>query len=81
MTRQGLWLVLLLTLGTGCPHTWGREGYVQKTLHKNIVNESSGKGQCLLTEEQWLTLCGDAVDHSGSCPEACPLPKEFEEEW
>jgi len=81
MTRRGLSLVLLLTLGTGCPHTWGREGYVQKMLHRNIINESSGNGPCRLDAEQWMRLCGEAVDHSGSCPDECPLPKEFEDEW
>jgi hypothetical protein len=73
-------LVLLLILGTGCPHTWGREGYVQKMLHRNIINESSGKEPCRLDAEQWVRLCGEEIDHSGSCPEACPLQDELEEE-
>ncbi len=80
MTQRVLMLALLLTVEAGCPHTWGKEGYVQKTLHKNIIKESLSRSSCHLNEEQWLALCGKEFDHSGSCPVACPLPEELEEE-
>jgi succinate dehydrogenase/fumarate reductase-like Fe-S protein len=87
MTGRLLAWMPLLVLGTACPSTWGKEGYVQKTFHKNILRETLDHSACPLTDDQWVLRCGNAVDHSGSCPEKCPLanevPKieESEEEW
>lgn len=87
MTRSLLTVMPLLFLGTACPSTWGKEGYVQKTFHKNILRDALHNSSCPLTDDQWVLRCGTAVDHSGDCPETCPLadavPKieEFEEEW
>lgn len=85
MARRFPALVLLVLFGTACPSTWGKEGYVQKTLHKNIIKEALTHSSCRLTTEEWLLRCGDAVDHSGGCPDGCPLPaaldEQEEEEW
>jgi hypothetical protein len=80
MIRRFMTWALLLFLGTACPSTWGKEGYVQKTLHKNVIQEALGHSSCRLTPEQWLLRCGGAVDHSGGCPDACPLGEELHEE-
>ncbi len=80
MTRRLLSLVLLLVVGTACPHTWGREGYVQRMLHENAVKNALAQSSCPLSEQEWRKACGAAVDHSGTCPKGCPLPKDFEEE-
>ncbi len=58
-----------------------KEGYVQKTLHKNIIKNAVDQSSCRLSPEEWLKACGEAVDHSGTCPKACPLPEEFEEDF
>ncbi len=79
MVRQFLMLALLLTVGPACPHTWGKEGYVQKTFHKNLVKLNAEYQSCTLSEEDWLDLCGDEEDHAGSCPPECPLPSELSE--
>lgn len=81
MTRRFLLLLSLLLVQTACPSTWGKEGFVQKTLHKNIVQNALANSSCRLTSEEWMLKCGEAVDHSGSCPEKCPLPEEFDEDW
>jgi hypothetical protein len=78
--RRLLALVLLLTVETGCPHTWGKEGYVQKTLHKNIIRDALERSACRMTSEQWLLKCGDEVDHSGGCPLECPLGDDIDED-
>ena len=79
MTRRFPALVLLVLLGTACPSTWGKEGYVQKTFHKNLTTLNSEYRSCTLTEEDWLELCGDEDDHAGSCPPGCPLPSQLPE--
>jgi hypothetical protein len=81
MARRFLVLALLLTIGTACPHTWGKEGYVQKTLHKNIIKDALVHRSCRMTPEEWLLKCADEVDHSGSCPPECPLSDEVDEDW
>jgi hypothetical protein len=68
---------LLLFLGTACPSTWGKEGYVQKTFHENLTQLNSKYQSCPLDEEEWLELCGEEDDHAGSCPRECPLPAQL----
>ncbi len=81
MVRSSMTWALLLFLGTACPSTWGKEGHVQKTFHKNVLKEALIHSSCPLTDEQWVLRCGHAADHLGGCPEECPLPDEFDEEW
>ncbi|HZH13376.1 MAG TPA: hypothetical protein VE057_03335 [Archangium sp.] len=78
MSRGLLTVMPLLFLGTACPSTWGREGYVQKTFHKNLMRLHSEYRSCPLDEEDWLELCGEEIDHEGSCPKECPLPRQLE---
>ncbi len=81
MARRFLLLLSLLLAQTACPSTWGKEGFVQKTFHKNIVQNALANSSCHLTSEEWVQKCGDAVDHSGTCPKNCPLPEEVDEDW
>ena len=78
MARRFMTWALLLFLGSACPSTWGKEGYVQKTFHKNLMQRNSEYRSCQLSEDEWWELCGEEEDHEGSCPKECPLPAELE---
>ncbi|WPB79049.1 hypothetical protein KYC5002_07790 [Archangium violaceum] len=78
MTGRLLAWMPLLVLGTACPSTWGKEGHVQKTFHKNLEQlHSQEYRSCPLDEEDWLELCGEEINHEGSCPKECPLPRQL----
>ena len=77
MARRILkWMVLLSPL-LGCPHTWGKEGYVERLSYENYLRTHSDLPQCPLDTEEWFELCGDKTDSKLSCPESCPLGKEL----
>ncbi len=77
MVRRMVLLAWVAVVGSGCPHTWGKEGYVQRFLHENSLRKSTGEPLCSLNEAQWVELCGEETDHLGSCPQECPLPSEL----
>jgi len=71
--RRLLALAWLLTVETGCPDTWGKEGYVQKAFHENLVRESLREdSSCRLSQEEWRRRCAAPNDAAGTCPAECP---------
>ncbi len=77
--RMMTWTALLAMV-TGCPHTWGKEGYVQRLSYENIRRNQPRFQYCTLIGEDWVSMCGDETDHNGTCPEACPLPSDINDE-
>ena len=74
--RMMAWTAML-TLATGCPHTWGKEGYIQRLAYENAKKDQVDTLPCDLTSEEWMELCGEEIDHKGTCPRNCPLPAEL----
>jgi hypothetical protein len=76
MVRRFVVLTLLLTVQTGCPHAWGRDGTIEEALARDI-NEYYSMQDCALDEDAWEKRCLDfhqkkndpkAQEH---CPPEC----------
>ncbi len=74
--RMTRWMVLL-TLLAGCPHTWGKEGYVERLAYENYLRSTPRQPRCPLSPREWFEACGEEGDYSRTCPENCPLPGEL----
>ena len=62
--RMTRWMVLL-TLLAGCPHTWGKEGFVERLAYENHLRTNSGQQRCPLSPEEWLEACGEEENYHG----------------
>jgi hypothetical protein len=63
--------MLLLALGTGCPHTWGRGGTIDRALEKDIQKRLR-EHRCHIGPDQWIELCAEPEDWDVlNCPPAC----------
>jgi hypothetical protein len=76
MIRRVLTLSLLLALGTGCPHAWGKGGSIDMALRKDLEEERKSRGlvfPCKMPQKEWLELCSDANGRmtSDACPPEC----------
>ena len=69
--RLAVIMVFLLALGTGCPHTWGRGGTIDRAMEKDI-QERLRQQRCHIGLEKWLELCSEPEDWELlNCPPAC----------
>jgi hypothetical protein len=77
MSRRRLVLMLLLTGVTGCPETWGRDGTIERALHRDVLENYLEDSTCDLGREEWLDFCGtEDGRRPASCPEGCPTAKD-----
>jgi hypothetical protein len=81
MPRRLLALSLLLTMETGCPHTWRKGGSVDMMLEKQMWEKAnSSKQSCRMTPEEWDKHCKDLESKPDSeqwkCPKEC-LPISY----
>jgi hypothetical protein len=69
--RLAVIVLLLLVLGTGCPHAWARGGTIDRALEKDI-QERLRQQRCHIGSEKWLELCAEPDDWEVlDCPPAC----------
>ena len=67
-----LWILLLLGLATGCPHSWGRGGMVDRVMRKELKRYLA-QNNCPLDTEDWYELCSER-ENQEECPAQCRLP-------
>ncbi|WP_224244603.1 hypothetical protein [Hyalangium gracile] len=65
--RVGACFVWLLGL-TACPHAFGREGTIDRAVHKD-AEENLARPDC--TKEVYDALCGEGKDTTKECLEIC----------
>lgn len=76
MPRRLLALLLLLTLETGCPHTWRKGGTVDMMIEKNMWDTSNAsRRSCQMSLAEWDEKCRNLESKPDSehwkCPKEC----------
>ena len=56
MVRRLVVLTLLLSVQTGCPHAWGRDGTIEEALERDMDAYYSMPA-CALDGEAWKKWC------------------------
>ncbi|HLM42510.1 MAG TPA: hypothetical protein VK458_01530 [Myxococcaceae bacterium] len=74
MVRRLVMLTLLLTVQTGCPHAWGRQGTIEKALKRDMDAYYSLR-DCALEKLEWDDLCATFHERKDNpaAQQACPL--------
>ncbi len=76
MVRRLVVLTLLLSVQTGCPHAWGREGTIEEALQRDMDVYYSMK-DCALDKQEWFDLCAKFYEREDNpmaqqlCPPEC----------
>jgi len=74
MVRRLVMLTLLLSVQTGCPHAWGREGTIEEALERDMDAYYS-MDDCVLDAKVWEEWCFDFHQKKKKDPqvqERCP---------
>jgi hypothetical protein len=80
MVRRPVMLTLLLTVQTGCPHAWGRDGTIEEALERDMDAYYSMK-DCALDAEAWKNSCMNFHQEKNdpAAQRRCPLECRPEE--
>jgi hypothetical protein len=72
VTRRLLALTPLITVGTGCPHAFGRGGTIEMALRKDMSEYYSNRA-CHMPHKRWLEFCDNRNGRKiqPECPKAC----------
>jgi hypothetical protein len=63
--------MLLLVIETGCPHTWGRGGTIDRAMERDL-QERLRQQRCNIGPDKWLEICSEPEDWEPlGCPRAC----------
>jgi len=74
MVRRLVMLTLLLSVQTGCPHAWGRDGTIEEAL-KRDMDAYYSMPNCTLEKAEWDDVCATFYERKDNpaAQELCPL--------
>jgi hypothetical protein len=74
MVRRLVVLTLLLSVQSGCPHAWGRDGTIEEALTRDMDAYYSLRN-CALDKDEWDDVCKTFHERRNNlrAQQACPL--------